>query len=110
MRTAALFLMLVLSGLPSAAAAAFEGPAAPEACAGCPGESSSGSSESDRTGCSPVCHDCVCSLGARTMAPSFVLLTAPELVPAGEVDPRWSQRVDPPREPALDGVFHPPKL
>lgn len=110
MRTAAVFLMLVLSGLPSAAVAAFERPWAPEACGGCPGDSSSESSEAEQDSCSPVCHDCACSLGARTIAPSFVLLTAPELLPAGELDRRWGKRVDPPRAPALDGVFHPPKL
>ena len=105
MRPIVLLLMLTLSGLPAVAGAAFEGPTPPDTCGGCPGESP----EPDDERCSPVCHDCVCSLGARTTQPPIVLLTAPELLPVVGPGQRWGARADPPREPALDGVFHPPR-
>lgn len=105
MRSLALILSLVLSGVAPLGVVALESPKAEAqaaGCADCPGESEPGS-------CSPTCHDCVCSLGARTTTPPVVLLSAPALTPMGVVSAPLAKRTDPPREPSLDGVFHPPK-
>lgn len=107
MRAVAFVLSLTLSGMISLEAQAVEPPpqktaeqAAP--CGGCPGEP-----EKD---CSPVCHDCVCSIGARSVAPTVNVLAVPALTPlVGEVA-CWNGTHEAPRAPALDGVFHPPKL
>lgn len=108
MRTVALFLMLVLSGLPAAAAATADGVASLEGCVGCPDEGSAAPSDEPGS-CSPVCHDCVCSLGAPMTPPLPVFSVAPELGAIGAVADASIRRSDPPREPALDDVFHPPK-
>ncbi|MDP2345879.1 MAG: hypothetical protein Q8O67_33375 [Deltaproteobacteria bacterium] len=108
MRTLAFILSIALSGFGSLAAGAID--AQEEAGSCCPGESK------DEQPCSPVCHECVCSLGARMLAPERqrapheLFVPAPVLTPLDDDDDGPSERwLTPPREPSLDGVFHPPR-
>lgn len=63
--------------------------------------------------CSPLCDDCICSLGVRVV-PSISILTL-DLAPAPAVvidvaDVVAGEEVtSPPRAPSLMGVFHPPR-
>lgn len=58
--------------------------------------------------CSPLCNDCVCSFGARSM-PSVpaALLSAPPVI--GTIDGPIVASTAPPRAPELGDVFHPPR-
>ncbi|OGQ20583.1 MAG: hypothetical protein A2138_12755 [Deltaproteobacteria bacterium RBG_16_71_12] len=109
MRSFAVILCVALSGLPSLAAEALERGGAADACTSCPGETPSDSDSSEPRDCSPMCPDCVCSLGARTALPALLVLSAPELTPLAGVSAAMPAAASPPRAPALDGVFHPPK-
>lgn len=65
--------------------------------------------------CSPVCQDCVCSFGARLLAPHspqivLVIAAAPVQVSAVALAVAPPDDViSPPRAPSLAGVFHPPR-
>ena len=102
----ALLLVLLTSGVVNVVVDVVEqardGAGQTAACGGCPDE------EQD---CSPVCHDCVCSAGARVLAssgPSLRFHRVPlQVEPAQQ--PIAAAAFSAPRPPLLSGVFHPPK-
>jgi hypothetical protein len=64
--------------------------------------------------CSPVCQDCMCSLGARLLAPDVPRLVWWQAMPPSSTTTVLRLGVPeavcaPPRAPALAGVFHPPR-
>ncbi len=74
-----------------------------EPCEGC---------DDDDDDCSPVCHDCVCSIGARQVAsstPAVLFRGSPPLALCALPSGPPVRVTAPPRAPALAGVFHPPK-
>ena len=93
-------LMLALSGVVHAAAALPMGSDAAEAKgADCP---------DCEEGCdSPLCSDCVCSFGARSLPSALPLLSAPPMI--GMIDGPVVVTATPPTSPEPGDVFHPPR-
>lgn len=62
--------------------------------------------------CSPTCHDCMCSVGARLLSPHAPLVVCvAALIIEREAVPSSSRALTttPPHAPPRSAVFHPPR-